>query len=58
MSSAHIPGLNYTSLQYGDHTLQRVAVWQFDDDDDAQEAAPASAYWIMYDSDCFHNALL
>lgn len=49
MSSADIPGLNYTSHQYGDHTLQRVAVWQFDGDGDAHEApAPASAYWIIF----------
>lgn len=44
-SSPDIPGLKYASHQYGQHQLQRVGVWQFEE----PETAPSTpAYWIMY----------
>ncbi|RFU71996.1 kynurenine formamidase [Trichoderma arundinaceum] len=46
-SSLDIPGLKYACHQYGDHDLQRVGVWRFEDD--APEAATSTqAYWIIF----------
>ncbi|KAL7793464.1 alpha/beta-hydrolase [Trichoderma afarasin] len=44
-SSPDIPGLKYASHQYGQHQLQQVGVWQFEE----PETAPSTpAYWIIF----------
>lgn len=51
-SSPDIPGLKYASHQYGQHSLQQIGVWQFEDAPEAAISAPA--YWIMYvPADCY-----
>lgn len=44
--SADTPGLKYASHQYGQHNLQRVGVWQYENAPEAADSAPS--YWIMY----------
>lgn len=44
-------GLNYFALQYGQHTLQQVGIWEFTDTDnksvdDSKQSTPG--YWLVY----------
>lgn len=44
-SSPTIPGLKYASHQYGQHQLQQVGVWQFEE---PEAAVSTPAYWIIF----------
>ncbi|KAL6891030.1 alpha/beta-hydrolase [Trichoderma longibrachiatum] len=44
--SADTPGLKYASHQYGQHNLQRVGVWQYENAPEAADSAPS--YWIIF----------
>ncbi|KAI9158711.1 Kynurenine formamidase [Paramyrothecium foliicola] len=42
-SETHVPGLTYACRSYGDHSLQRVGIWEFD-----SPQADGSRPWIIY----------
>ncbi|KAK5993253.1 Kynurenine formamidase [Cladobotryum mycophilum] len=44
-STSDIPSLEHTTHQYGEHSLQRVGVWQYAS---SELSAPLTGYWIVF----------